>query len=49
MCARNIRTDQRLTIRKFAEEVRVTFGTYQKILTEDLQMRRVTAELCPVS
>jgi hypothetical protein len=39
-----IRADRRLTIREVAEEVRVAFGMYQKILTEDLQMRHVTAK-----
>jgi hypothetical protein len=36
-----IRADRRLTIREVAEDVRIEFGTCQKILTEDLQMRRV--------
>ena len=34
-----IRADRRLTIREVAEEVRIAFGTCQKILTEDLRMR----------
>ena len=42
-----IRADRRLTIREVAEEVRIAFGTCQKILTEDLQMRRVTAKFVP--
>ena len=42
-----IRADGRLTIREVAEEVRIAFGTCQNILTEDLQMRRVTAKLVP--
>ena len=42
-----IRADRRLTIREVAEEVRITFGTWQKILTEDLRMRRVTALFVP--
>ena len=42
-----IRTDRRLTIREVAEEVRMAFGTCQKILTEDLQMRCVTAKFVP--
>ena len=41
------RADQRLTIREVAEEVRIAFGTCQKILTEDFQMRRVTAKFVP--
>ena len=42
-----IRTDRHLTIREVAEEVRIAFGTCQKILTEDLQMRRVSAKFVP--
>ena len=42
-----IRADRPLTIREVAEEVRITFGTCQKILTEDLRMRRVTAKFVP--
>jgi len=42
-----IRADRHLTIREVAEEVRIAFGTCQKILTEDLQMRRVTAKFLP--
>jgi histone-lysine N-methyltransferase SETMAR len=36
-----------LTIREVAEEVRIAFGTCQKILTEDLQMKHVRAKLVP--
>ena len=36
-----------MTIREVAEEVRIVFGTCQKILTKDLQMRRVTAKFVP--
>jgi histone-lysine N-methyltransferase SETMAR len=42
-----IRADQRLPIRLVAEEVRIALGTCQKILTEDLHMRRVTAKFVP--
>ena len=42
-----IRADRRLTIREVAEEFRIAFGTCQKILTEDLRMRRVTAKFVP--
>ena len=42
-----IRADRRLTIREVAEEVRIAFSTCPKILTEDLQMRRVTAKFVP--
>ena len=34
-----IRADRRLAIREVAGEVRTSFGTCQKILTEDLRMR----------
>jgi len=40
-------TDRRLTIREVAEDVGIAFGTCQKILTEDLQMRRVSAKFVP--
>ena len=42
-----IRADGSLTIREVAEEVIIAFGTCQKILTEDLRMRRVTAKFVP--
>ena len=42
-----IRADQRLTIREVAEDVGIAFGTCQKILTEELQMRRVSAKFVP--
>ena len=41
------RADQHLTIREVAEEVRIAFGMCQKILTEDLQMRRMAAKFVP--
>jgi len=47
-CVREIfRADRLLTIREVAEEVRIAFGTCQKILTEDLQIRLVTAKFVP--
>jgi len=47
-CVREItRADRRLTIREVADKVRVAFGTCQKILTEDLQMTRVTVKFVP--
>jgi histone-lysine N-methyltransferase SETMAR len=47
-CVREIiHADRRLTIREAAEEIRVAFGTCQKIVTEDLQMRHVTAKFVP--
>jgi len=42
-----IRADRHLTIREAAEEVRTAFGTCQKILSEDLRMRCVTAKFVP--
>ena len=33
-----------MTIREVEEEVRIAFGTCQKIITEDFRMRRVTAK-----
>ena len=42
-----IHADRRLTIREVAEEVRIAFGTCQKILTEDLRIRPVTAKFVP--
>ena len=44
---REIILADRLTIREVAEEVRIAFGMCQKILTEDLRMRRVTAKFVP--
>ena len=42
-----IHADQHLTIREVAEDVGIAFSTCQKILTEDLQMRRVSAKFVP--
>jgi len=39
-----IRANQRLTIREHSVEVGVSYGTYQAILTQDLNMRRGTAK-----
>ena len=47
-CVREIiHADRRLTIREVAEDVGIALGTCQKILTEDLQMRRVSAKFVP--
>jgi len=40
-------SDRHLAIRKVAEDVGIAFGTYQKILTEELQMRHVSAKFVP--
>ena len=42
-----IRADRHLTVTEVAEEVRIAFGTCQKIVTEDLRMRRVTVKFVP--
>ena len=42
-----IRADRSLTVRDVAEEVRIASSTCQKILTEDLQVRHVTAKCVP--
>jgi len=42
-----IHADRCLTIREVAEDVGIAFGMCQKILTEDLQMRRVSAKFVP--
>jgi AraC-like DNA-binding protein len=36
-----------LTIREIADELNLSFGTFQAILTQDLGMRRVSAKLVP--
>jgi len=36
------RADRRLTIREVAEDVGIAFSMRQKIVTEELQMRRVS-------
>ena len=41
------RADRRLTIREAAEDGGIEFGTCQKTLTEELQMRRVSAKFVP--
>jgi hypothetical protein len=48
-CVREIiRADRRLTIRQVAKDVGIAFGTCQKILNEELQMRLVS-EICAAS
>jgi hypothetical protein len=42
-----IRGDRRLTIREIADELNLSFGTCQAILTQDLGMRCVSAKLVP--
>jgi hypothetical protein len=42
-----IRGNRRLTIRETADELNLSFGTCQAILTQNLGMRRVSAKLVP--
>ena len=42
-----IRADRRLTIREVAEDVAIAICTCQKILTEELQIGRVSAKFVP--
>ena len=42
-----INTNRRLTIREIAEELGVSYGTCQTIITEDLGMRRISAKFVP--
>lgn len=44
---RLVRSNRRLTIREMAEELNISFGSCQQILTENLQMRRVAAKFVP--
>ena len=42
-----IRQDRRRTIHDIAEEVEIGYGTYQRVLTEELSMHRVAAKFVP--
>lgn len=42
-----LRSDRRLTIREMADELNLSFYAVQSILTEDLNMRRVSAKFIP--
>jgi AraC-like DNA-binding protein len=42
-----LRGNRRLTITEIADELNLSFGTCQAILTQDLGMRRVSAKLVP--
>jgi len=44
-----IRGNRRLTAREFADEVGISKGSCHQILTEKLQMRRVSAKFVPRS
>jgi len=42
-----VRVNRRLTVRSIAEQVNIDRETVRKILTEDLDMRKVCAKLVP--
>lgn len=45
--AKMVRSNRRLTIRELTEELNISYGSVQSILTDDLQMRRVSAKFVP--
>jgi len=42
-----LRSNRRLTIRELTEELNISYGSVQSILTDNLQMRRVSAKFDP--
>jgi len=42
-----IRSNRRLTIREISEDLNVSFGSVENILTRDLNMGRVNAKFVP--
>jgi len=42
-----IRSNRRLTIREISEDLKISFGSIHKIITTDLNMRRVSAKFFP--
>jgi len=42
-----VRENRRLTVRSIAEQVNIDGETFRKILTEDLDMRKVCAKMSP--
>jgi len=42
-----IRSNRRLTIREISEDLNISYGSVQNILTTDLNMRRVSAKFVP--
>ena len=42
-----IRSNRRLTIREISEDLNISYGSVQNILTTDLNVRRVSAKLVP--
>jgi len=43
-----IRSNRRLTVREISEDLNVSYGSIQNILTTDLNMRRVSAKFVPL-
>ena len=42
-----VRSNRRLTIREIADDLHISFGSVQQILTKDLNMKRVSAKFVP--
>jgi len=42
-----IRSNRRLTVREISEDMNISYGSVQNILTIDLNMRRVSAKFVP--
>jgi len=42
-----IRSYRRLTVREISEDLNISYGSVQNILTTDLNMRRVSAKFVP--
>jgi len=45
---KRVRGNRRVTVREVADEVGISIGSCHQILTEKLQMRRVSAEFVPL-
>lgn len=45
--AQIVRANRRITIRELAEELNISYGSVQSILTDNLHMRRVSAKFVP--
>ena len=45
--AKLVRSDRRMTVRELTEELNISYGSVPSILTDNLQMRRVSANFVP--
>ncbi|KAF2879594.1 hypothetical protein ILUMI_26576, partial [Ignelater luminosus] len=45
--AKMVHANRRLTIRELADELNISYGSVQSILTDNLQTRRVSAKFVP--